>query len=291
MSESLGYTKAEGKYIKGWSYLRSKNAAYLIAENNGKPSGRLFTWVAGGKGYFALLDGEGAEKLIYQMEAFQREQGSAGIIGPIAPDGSGWFMGQRLPGDKGALRGEFTSLPDVGQCAALSSMRYAPLNEFAAFEVKIPAANPYKKAADRFAQRLNLRVENVRRGLFSSNITDAVWQTSGEHKMIMTRLTEKLLPTVSTRHSFVVFDEKRNYTGYALTLGSRIATIYTVDNAFRHVSALLLVSAICDSFITSGTETAELSVINRQNTASMNLCQGLGGQEKAGYMVYNKNLT
>ena len=300
-SKKAGYSGQEQRYIRRYFGIFHARCVYLLAFIDGRVCGRLMTWQSvvkernssSAKGFFALLDGTemSFSPLLRRAEDIQRSWGSTELIGPIAPDGSGWFMGQC---DRGKSGGSLTGPGDRGQTAALKKAGYRTLQQFNAYNLSIPRENTYRESAQRFAKRLGLKAVHLSNGLFSQRLSKAVYDVEADNKKLLARQAEKLKPFLDTNHSFAVQDRTGNYHGYVFCLKGerpRLSTIITKENALRRPVTALLVSSVLDSFLNAENTKVELSVIDAANIASNRLAQSLGGTVDRCYLIYHKKLT
>ena len=299
-SEKAGYNAKEQRYIRQNFAHVPMQGACLLAMKSGHVSGRIMTWADRSHrvsqrecGFFALLDGDEDtyEPLLKKAEELQLSWGSSELLGPVAPDGSSWFMGQC---DNARTGGLFTGPGDRGQTAVLIRNGYTAEKSFNAYLLYIPGKNRYRDAAQRFAERLGLKSVRLTGGFFSQKLNKAVYDVETFNPSLLARQAERIKPFISTKHSFSVMDPMGKCAGYILTLKGkpiRVSTIITQDNSFRRPVTALLISEVLDSFLKTRNSLIELSVIDEENTASNRLVKAIGAVTDRHYRIYCKKLT
>ena len=302
LSETAGYTGEEAGYLRRFAPRPDEEHACLLAFAGEKPVARLYTWTQralnraeGRRGaFFSLLDGEreGFAPLLQAAEEMWRQRGCGFLSGPMAPDGSGLFMGQcDSPRESG---GVFTGPRDAGQTQALRNAGFAVSQRWKAFALDVPRENRYAPYAQKLRARLGLRIRPMGRGFFSYSLSRAAYETADFAPAQNAVQAQKLLPFSDARLSFAALDSRGHCLGYALTLKGerpRLVTFLTRDVPIRRAVTLCLTDALCEAAQRSGVKSALLGVIDAENRPSLNLARGLGAREVCEYVRYYKKIT
>ena len=305
LSERAGYARSERQYIERYFALNGRRGAYLIASEDNVTLARVMTWTDAAYtfttgdmlGFFALLDGEERAfgPLIEKIESLQRAWGMEALLGPVAPDGSGWFMGQCDRSCAQSQRGLFSGPGDRGQTRALTEAGYSVRTRFGAYLCAPPAVNQIRQSAERFAGRLKLALIRPSLNPFDQELSRAAYALSPNNKTDAALRVERLRGFIARRHTFIVKNAAGGYTGYAIGLKGegteRVATIMTADDQYRRPTVALLASALIDSFRGNSASGVELSVIDADNEASNRLVIGLGAVHARNYLLYYKKIT
>ena len=297
-----GYTEGEAAYLRRFAPPPDKEHAYLLAFEGEKPMARLYTWTQrvygraeGRRGsFFSLLDGkrECFQPLLRAAEELWRQRGCDFLTGPMAPDGSGLFMGQCQSAIESG--GAFAGPGDAGQTQALLDAGFEAVQRWKAFSLHCPQENRYAPYAQKLRARLGLRVRPMGRGLFTYSLVRAAYETAQFVPSQTARQAEKLLSFCDPRLSFAALDSRGHCLGYALTLKGerpRLVTFITRDVPIRRAVTLCLTDALCRAALQDGVQSALLGVIDAQNQPSLNLARGLGAQECCEYKRYYKKIT
>ena len=303
-SLKCGYSREESNYLRRSFLYAQPKCVYLLATENGTVCGRLMTWsdehyrkVAGKKrGFFALLDGNvcAFAQLLAKMEELQRNWENEEIIGPVAPDGSGWFLGQCEKTYDNRLRGAFTGPGDTGQTQCFRENGYSVLTAYRTYQLTLPEENRYWDSAQKFSCRSEYKVQKMSVFGGRSRLCRSVLDVAGGEQPELARQAERIMPYLSRQHSFAVTNREGSYTGYVLCFPgkiTRIATFMTADNLYRRPTTLLLVNELIESFKKNQRDRAELSVLDAENANSNRLARSLGAVPDRNYLVYNKKIT
>ena len=289
-----GYTKKEEKYLEMYAFsplsLLSQNGpqAFLVAKRDGKSVFRVLTGVdmryvrkeECPQGYFSVFDGEkdeeAARAILKAVMEKQRNWGMKRVIGPIAPDGSGFFMGAG-EGDFSGPRGIFTG-PDASfQCGILRSEGFLPVKTECAYE------------------SASIEIMKMNTGLFSTDWIKRILDVSKEAPQNEMRLMlERIRPFIETKHSYVAFSGNVSL-GYLVSLKKdggilRAATLITSSEHFSAPAVLALIDAFLSGAKKDGLDRAEISVVDSRNLRSERLVLRFGGRKHRQYTVFTKNV-
>ena len=298
-----GYAPAEKRYIRRYYEPHSQKRAYLTAVKDNKTLACLLTWseerpAQGGRrrvGFFTLPGGDAKAlgDLIGQMLFLQKAWGSEEVIGPLAPDGSGWFMGQCDRPCTVEERGLFTGAGDAGQMKALTDAGFCVEREYRCYQLPVPKTNRTRAYADKIAARFEIHATRLNHNLFTQPLAKAADELYLENSQAMRRAAERIAPFTDSHRSFAVKTAGDKTAGYVLAFAGkrpRVATIMTREGLLRRPATLLLVNALIESYKSSDASIVELSVIDAENAASERLATAFGAKPGRSYFVYNKKL-
>ena len=301
LSKRAGYTAQERKYIERYFAYDKTQCAFFIARDEGSVCARVMTWNDTGYnrssskrcGFFSLLDGDSRAFPLLLRAAYEAQLswGNDELIGPIAPDASGWFMGQS---DGAEPSGSFAGIADAGQTEVLKAEGFLVYQTFHAYRLPVPTQNRYRESAQVFAQRCGLKAFALRGIMKRSRLSKAVFDVATDNRNLLAGQADRISGYIDGDHSFAIKNKEGRYTGYALSfMGQtpRIATIMTAEGAYRRPTVALLFSCLIDSYRKSGAETVELSVIDSRNEASKHLSTNLRAEAVRCHHVYYKKIT
>lgn len=311
-ADNAGYKREEIKYLKRYAAtplnLLSANGpqAYLVAKRDGKPVFRVLTGVDyrfvqtknEKTGYFSLLDGDKDEEAINAiLDAvmdMQRKWGMQRLIGPVSPDGTGFFMGAG-EGDFESARGLFTNPDAAFQCGILRKRGFLDAETQNAFEIATREENPLSDIARKAEERFHLTVRRMKPGIFAAEWIRCICSVSKEApQKEMHVLLERLRPFIDKKHSYIVLS-RDVCLGYLVTLKKsrgilRATTLITNPDHFSAPAVLCLIEAFLKGVREHGVSKAEVSVINSENLRSERLVLRYAGQKKRRYTLFTKNV-
>lgn len=307
-----GYTRDEETYLKRYAIAPlsplSANGpqALLLAVREGKGVFRALAGVDYGyvrkegkkTGYFSLFDGEedeeAAEAVLKAIFDKMRLWGMESVIGPISPDGSGFFMGSG-EGDFQGPRGLFTG-PDASfACGILRKNGFQRMQTENAYELEIGMENPLSEIARKAEKRFDVTIAPLKPGLFSDQWMKWILSVSkGAPDREMRLLLERIRPFIDKKHSYLTFI-KGECTGYLVSIKGRggilrATTLITDQTRFSAPSVLCLIDAFLKGARKACVRTAEISVINDQNVRSERLVLRFGGRKIRSYTLFTKNV-
>lgn len=307
-----GYTRKEKSYLKRYAVfplsLLSQNGpqAYLVAKREGKPVFRAITGVDerfnridGGKtGYFSLFDGEkdsDAQKAILDaIVNLQRAWGMDKVIGPISPDGSGFFMGAG-EGDFSKPRGAFTG-PDASfSCGVLKACGFLEVQTENAYEIDTGNENPLSVVTRKAEKRFSVEIAPMNPGVFSDRWMKAILSVSKDApQKEMRLLLERIRPFIDKRYSYIALTggEASGYLVSLKRMGGvlRATTLITSSDHFSAPVVLSLIERFLRDARKRGVRYAEVSVINHANIRSARLILRFGGKKTRTYTLFTKNV-
>lgn len=318
-SAACGYTRAERAFLRSYAFsprnpLYANGPMRFVTVNGQKGvRARILTGVdrvyeaqtGYRRGYFALFDSAGDEEALRAAleEAcrLQREWENVEMIGPLSPDGSGFFCGvgmasaDEVPFRQDA-RGVLTGAcnPVAERVLLRMGARAEAVN--AAYSIRVPEENALREPAARAASRFGLRVETLRAAPFCEAWMQRILELSGSReKNEAAKLLACLRPLVDGRHSFAVCagEEVR---GYLLALRERggclrFTTLLTKPGTVSAPVAAVLLSAAVDSCIESGEKWVEASVIREDNLRSRALAERFKARAVRRYTQYIINVA
>ena len=307
-----GYTKKEEKYLEMYAFsplsLLSQNGpqSFVVAKRDGKSVFRVLTGVdmryvrkeECPQGYFSVFDGEkdeeAARAILKAVMEKQRNWGMKRVIGPIAPDGSGFFMGAG-EGDFSGPRGIFTG-PDASfQCGILRSEGFLPVKTECAYEIELGKENPLSAVARKAEERFHVEIMKMNTGLFSTDWIKRILDVSKEAPQNEMRLMlERIRPFIETKHSYIAFSGNVSL-GYLVSLKKdggilRAATLITSSEHFSVPAVLALIDAFLSGAKKDGLDRAEISVVDSRNLRSERLVLRFDGRKHRQYTVFTKNV-
>ncbi|MBR3928438.1 MAG: hypothetical protein IKJ65_05470 [Clostridia bacterium] len=312
-AKDVGYLKKEEKYLRRYAVpplsLLSQNGPqfFLIAKRDGKPVFRALTGVDWRyiqkekvkTGYFSLFDGEkDREACTAVLDAIlkkQRDWGMDEVIGPISPDGSGFFMGAG-EGDFGKERGAFTGPDSAFACGILRESGFAEKQVENAYEISLDGKNPLFELTRKAEERFRVNVARMETGVFSDawirNIL-AVSKHAPERELRL--LLERIRPFIDKKHSYTAFMGGA-CAGYLVSLKSgkegvlRATTLITSADCFSAPAALCLIGRYLEDAKKRGVRSFEISVINSQNVRSERLALRYGARKIRSYTLFTKKV-
>lgn len=306
-----GYMPGEVKYLKRYAVpplsLLSQNGpqAYLVAKRDGKPVFRALTGVdmryneiRGEKtGYFSLFDGEkdkeAAEAVLSAIFEKQRAWGTDELIGPISPDGSGFFMGAG-EGDFEKSRGIFTGPESTFSKEILSQNGFREKQVENAFYVTADNNNPLSEITRKAEKRFGIEIRRMKTGLFRDRwVKDILSVSKDAPEKEMRLILERVRNYIDKRHSYAAFISGA-CAGYLLSLKPyggilRATTLITDSGHFSAPVVLSLIGRYLEDIKKNGEKTFEVSVINHQNIRSERLVLRYGGVKMRSYTLFTKN--
>ncbi len=306
-----GYMPKEVRYFKRFAVpplsLLSQNGpqAYLVAKRDGKPVFRALTGVdvsyneiKGKKtGYFSLFDGEkdkeAAEAVLSEIYRKQRAWGTDELIGPISPDGSGFFMGAG-EGDFEKSRGIFTGPDSAFSKKILSENGFREIQVENAFYVTADNNNPLSEIMRKAEKRFQVEIQKMKTGLFRDRwVKDILSVSKDAPEKEMRLILERVRNYIDKRHSYTA-SVNGACAGYLLSLKPyggilRATTLITDTDHFSAPVVLSLIGRYLEDIKKNGEKTFEVSVINHQNIRSERLVLRYGGVKMRSYTLFTKN--
>ena len=306
LSKACGYFGEEIKYLKLFACpsvnpLRANGPLkYLSVYRDGEivfralaGSDEYFKEKSGKRiGYFSLFDGyrdaEAARLILDKIMTLQREWKNVEVIGPVSPDGSGFFHGLGET-DAGNRRGVMTGNGSEWSIEALKDYGFSEMEADNAYLLTIPETDRYKKYASFSKEKFGLTVLPMKPGIFREKWKEAIASLSKEEERSDTyRYLEKIRPMISRKHSFLCFSGEK-CLGYLIVLKGalsrlRACTVFTERDGFSPPVTVCLLSGFLSSCIEKGVREAEGSVIREDNLRSNLQISALGTHEKRRYV-------
>lgn len=311
-AKHTGYFPEEEKYIKRYAVaplsLLSGNGpqAYFVARRNGKPVFRAITGVdlrfnqkQGTKtGYFSLFDGEedkeAAEAVLQAIMDKQRAWGMEKVIGPISPDGSGFFMGAG-EGDFSKCRGIFTGPDSAFAARILRDNGFEEEQIENAFEITAGKENPLSGVTQKAEKRFDVKIVKMKTGIFRERWINDILSVSKEApEKEMRLILERVRPYMDKRHSYIAYSGGV-CAGYLVSFKRfrgvlRATTLITSEGCFSAPVVLSLIGKYLDGIEKRHIKTFEVSVINHLNIRSERLVLRYNGKKTRSYTLFTKNV-
>ena len=256
-------------------------------------------------GYFSLFEGtldtEAGAALLDQILKRQRAWGCDAIVGPLSPDGSGFFHGLGLdesasPFQTGTFsRGTLTGPARPFAEQILLSGGFQKLDEDYAYLIRVPDENKDREMAIKASKRFSVEVQKLRPSAFREAWKRIPAQIAPEGtKADFLREMERIRPFLNVDFSFACM-RGSECLGYLLSVTEphaplRLSTLMTRDGCFQSPAVLLLISAAMDQCIRYRVPYVEASVIHDENVASRRLVERFGGLKIRRYCRYYKNI-
>lgn len=309
LSALFGYRGAEARYLQRFVHPAVNPLAgngpmcFLIAQENGKITGRVLTYrderyiaaTGRNRGFFALfdaLDARTGAKLLERVGMIQRQWGSEEILGPVSPNGSGFFQGLS-DHETGAL------LSGKSHFAAHEALKRAGFVEEGwalSYQIAVPAQNPFAELAKKVQARFQMQVERFDGLGGKGRLARCVSQASAPHiRADLMREFGHIAPLIAPRFSFAVI-QNGVCVGYLLSIRDRktplrIATLETAEGAYTPAVAALILDAICESCREQGLQTVNVSTIEADNFPSWSLVQRFSVREKCKFYRYIQKVS
>ncbi|MBQ5771202.1 MAG: hypothetical protein IIW08_08500, partial [Clostridia bacterium] len=307
-----GYFLYERRYLERYAFAPlsplSANGpqVLLIAERDGKPVFRAlagadmrYNRLNGSKtGYFSLFDGEkdkeAAQAILDAVFEKQRAWGMGKVIGPVSPDGSGFFMGAG-EGDFEKKRGIFTGPDSSFQARILRENGFDEVQSENAFEITVNDKNPLSEITRKAEKRFRIEIANMRTGLLCDRwIRDILSVSKDAPEKDMRLLLERIRPFIDKKFSYSAYADGV-CAGYLVSLKPlsgihRAATLITGAGHFSAPVVLSLIGRYLTDIESEGIRTIEVSVINYQNIRSERLVLRYGGKKVRSYTLFTKNV-
>lgn len=312
MNKHLGYKREEDRYLKTYAagplspLINNGPRAYLCAMRDDKCVFRALTGVdmryvqtAGKKaGYFSLFEGEkdaeAAKAVMDKIMLLQRKWGMDEVVGPISPDGSGFFMGAG-DGEFKEKRGILTGVNAEFSSKILRDNGFSVLETENAYEIEIGKENPLSAMSRKAGERFGLKVERMNPGVFSEKWKRDIASVSDDlPEEELLRTLDRIRKFICPECSFIAFS-KDVPLGYLLTLKDkdgylRATTLMTKKGVFTPPVVIVLAGAFWDACIDRAVKTCEVSMINDKNYRSYRLVLRFGGRKTRAYTQFTKNV-
>jgi len=313
LSGQAGYDQWECGYLKTYAHpalnplCANGKTAFLMAKRDGKCVFRALTGrdeIYIGKtgrnaGYFSLFDGEKDEEaasfVLSEIMRMQIAWGSEEIIGPVSPDGSGFFHGLNEGWNEREACGILTGPPGGWKSKVIKNAGFAEMERDNAYLIPTPENNLYEEAAKKAMERFSVSIKRIAPGMFRERWKQSIGALSEEVTRVdLYRMLDRIAPVIQPEFSFLAM-RGNEPLGYLLSLKGkekclRASTIFTKRTVWSPPVTTSLLSALIAALIENGVKEIEASVISEENMLSNQLVLALGGRLHRRYTRFSRKL-